>query len=63
MTDDLTARCLAEVERAMAAEPHEVGCVATGRRWNACTCWQVRDQRLAARLARMLAAARAREET
>lgn len=51
MTDDLTARCLAEVERAM-AQQHDAGCPAAYSAWappGKCTC-------LAARLARMMAA-------
>ena len=58
MPDDLPTRCLAEVERAMADEKHSRGCFVVRDCGGAidlnCSC--DRDQRLASRLARMLAA-------
>ena len=56
MPDSLTTRCLAEVERAMAAEPHDSEPALCGALLGDGPCGCTRDRRLAARLARMMAA-------
>lgn len=53
MTDDLLSRCQDEVERAMADEPHDGDCLSRVP-MEPCDCTY--GGRLAARLARMLAA-------
>lgn len=54
--EDLTTRCLAEVERVMADEPHTWTC-GSHPRFDDSSCDCDRETRIAARLARMLAAA------